>query len=495
MALIGQGAVPIGIDYSGYADAAWRSASATSGAVAQIGAKLEGLIEEKKKQKDTVKVSADKIDAAIRLFGDQGGYLVGIGEKLKDEEIPLSQRAALGGQIDEMLSLGIDKMRNDALMGLQREQLAMEGRRVALQEREYVDRGLAAGQAAQTDDEMALSDAITRMTALREAELQAGDKIPQMAQTNDLIDALISQGRGKEALKAVENYAKVREPQLEQFTKPQTVKPLKIGGTGPAGEPVEIDAFVTPTGELYDVQGQPLNAPQGPAAVGGLPATPDVATDGVLPPRTDVPPPRIQPTPTIGIRPVNRPPSMKDTPEEAQTKRRMEMGDKRLADIQSGASVLAGNIGTLRETKALLDKVETGFGKQALTDAKRVFGMDVTNEEQLQTLLGDQVMARVAQTKGAVSEKEMDLFQQYSANFGKTTEGNKRIIAFALKAAERAKKISAVIDDGMDKGKSPFEIQREVSAIQESDPLESTLGNSIPSTKDETSRLRGMLGQ
>jgi len=292
------------VDYSPYLNAQARATSSIGQGVASSLGVIGDVIKDRKEKKDVVKVSADKIDAAIKLFGDQGGYLVGIGEKLKDEEIPLSQRAALGGQIDEMLSLGIDKMRNDALMGLQREQLAMEGRRVALQEREYVDRGLAAGQAAQTDDEMALSDAITRMTALREAELQAGDKIPQMAQTNDLIDALISQGRGKEALKAVENYAKVREPQLEQFTKPQTLKQTKIGATGPAGEQLEIDAFVTPTGELYDINRQPLNAPQGPAAVGGLPATPDAATDGVLPPRTDIPGNRIPPTPRLGIRPV-----------------------------------------------------------------------------------------------------------------------------------------------------------------------------------------------
>jgi len=125
MALIGQGAVPIGIDYSGYADAAWRSASATSGAVAQIGAKLEGLIEEKKKQKDTVKVSADKIDAAIKLFGDQNGALVGISEQLRDEEIPLSERAALGAQIGDFINMGVERMKYADDRAMQERQMQM----------------------------------------------------------------------------------------------------------------------------------------------------------------------------------------------------------------------------------------------------------------------------------------------------------------------------------------------------------------------------------
>jgi hypothetical protein len=92
----------------------------------------------------------------------------------------------------------------------------------------------------------------------------------------------------------------------------------------------------------------------------------------------------------------------------------------------------------------------------------------------------------------------MDLFQQYSANFGKTTEGNKRIVAFAIKAAERAKKIDAVITSGLETGKSPFEIQREVKAIQDSEPLETTLGDAPATPQDAKTRLQEMkkrLGQ
>lgn len=410
------------IDYSAWSNSAWNLANANAGAVAQVGAKIEGMIEQRKKNKDTVKVSADKIDAAIRLFGDQGGYLTGIRESLKDEDTPLSQRAALGGQIDEMLNLGIDKMRNDAIMGLQREQLGLEGRRVDLAERAFQTQETQQIAALEGDEQMAMSDAITRMTALREAELSAGDRIPQMKASNDLIDSLIAQGRGKEALKAVENYAKVREPQLEQFMKPQTVKPLKIGGTGAAGEPVEIDAFVTPTGQLFDVQGQPLNAPQGPAAQGGLPATPDAATDALLPPREDIPGARIPATPRIGVRPTTTP----QTPEQKK-KAELELAAME-SEVKAKETTKAAAIDSAQSAIKLLEDlpkhpgfeaaVGSGFAKTLLRQDEAVRGTDRAGAEAIiNQLKGGAFLNAIQQMKGmgALSNAEGEKVAQAAA--------------------------------------------------------------------------------
>ncbi|WP_367874010.1 hypothetical protein [Luteolibacter sp. Populi] len=181
--------------------------------------------------------------------------------------------------------------------------------------------------------------------------------------------------------------------------------------------------------------------------------------------------------PTLGQRPLVSP---KVTPQEAQEMRRGESGDKRLETTMQEAGALAGTIANLKQTDALLDQVQTGFGAETITAAKRILGQDVASAEQLQTLLGDQVMARVAQTKGAVTDREMELFRQYSANFGKTNDGNKKIVAFAIKAAERAKKIQTTIAAGFRTGKSPFEIEAEVQAVRDGDSLEGMLAPPAP---------------
>lgn len=57
--------------------------------------------------------------------------------------------------------------------------------------------------------------------------------------------------------------------------------------------------------------------------------------------------------------------------------------------------------------------------------------------ETLGVLLGDFVMARVAQTKGAISEKEMDLFAKWAAGGSKSKEGNLRILNALRKVEAR----------------------------------------------------------
>jgi hypothetical protein len=470
-------------DPSPYLQAQQRATSVIGGSIASgIGA-VGDAIEDRKQKKDTVKTSKELAKAMATLYPEAAGALEPVISQLDDEEMPLSQRAALGSQIGEFINLGVQKSRDNALMNLEVQRLGLDERRVAIAEAmPQIEREQAMG-AAVSENDIQLNDALSRYTAIAEMEAPLADKLPEMKASQDLISKYIEQGDGQKALNAVESYEKARIKQMEPLMEPGAGPRLtKIGGTDAFGRPIEKDVFVTPQGGLFDISGQPLNQ--------------SVPIDGtVLPPRSDVPQEqerRIQPMPQtqLGVRPVR---SITQSPEELQQIRRGEMGDKRLADVQAGANSLADNLPNLYETKALLEEVRTGFGADTITKAQRMFpGVDVSKREQLQTLLGDQVMARIGQTKGAVSEKEMDLFTQYSANFGKTTEGNKRIINFAIKAAERAKKISAVIDAGMESGKTPFEINREVKAIQDAEPLESTLGGAAPTPQDAKTRLQGI---
>lgn len=276
---------------------------------------------------------------------------------------------------------------------------------------------------------------------------------------------------------------------------PQSSAPTKAGDFLPSAPPPNaIDAALAqgqparrtaPAGieawaNFAASAGQPPAQPPAPPGFTVSPALLDAygAVNGVLPNKdggygaVPVPGQRYVAPPRVGIRRMVSP---KETPQETLQKSRQAAGDARLAETLKESQTLAATLPNLEQTKALLDEVRTGFGAEAVTKAKRLLGQDVANAEQLQTLLGDQVMARVGQTKGAVSEKEMELFQQFSANFGKTNEGNRKIVDFAMKAAERAKKIQTAINDGFRTGKDPFTIEQEVQAIREANPITDAL--------------------
>ncbi len=138
-----------------------------------------------------------------------------------------------------------------------------------------------------------------------------------------------------------------------------------------------------------------------------------------------------------------------DTTEEAITR------DTGISRAQGAAKrndvVLEAGLGARANTRRyetmlkLLDNVDTGTFAETLTGVKKAaegLGIDVdtrglANAEQLMVLLGDEVMSRISETKGAVSEKEMELFQTFSAGFGKTVEGNRQIIRYKLAQSKR----------------------------------------------------------
>jgi hypothetical protein len=136
-------------------------------------------------------------------------------------------------------------------------------------------------------------------------------------------------------------------------------------------------------------------------------------------------------------------------------------------------------ITNLNKALGLLDKVETGSleeTKIGLSKFAKSLGIDVdvskiSNAEQLMVLLGDEVMARVGETKGAVSEKEMDLFTRYSANFGNTVEGNRKILQFKLAKAKRDQKIASIARTMMDQKKPSTEIERAILKHINENPL------------------------
>ena len=151
MALIGQGtnAALGATDYSGAANSAWQLANSNSNAIGHLAGSFtdaaKGIIEDQKKKKDLVKVSADKLDAAITLGLDQNGYLASARDKLKDEQRPLSERAGLGASIDDLVNMGVKKLQMDTSNRQQDRQFGLEDRRVTASEKAN-DQDIAAGQ-------------------------------------------------------------------------------------------------------------------------------------------------------------------------------------------------------------------------------------------------------------------------------------------------------------------------------------------------------------
>ena len=158
--MLGEGAVPVGINYT-FGQDAWRLASSNIDAIRQLTGTVVKEFKDRKEAKDAVKVGADKIDAVAKLFGDDSGAFAGIAEQLKDEEIPLSQRAGLASSIDSIIVLSVDKYKSDlgASMEQQRLDLAKEGMAMDRTAFNY-NMGRQQTQDARADEQTATADEV-----------------------------------------------------------------------------------------------------------------------------------------------------------------------------------------------------------------------------------------------------------------------------------------------------------------------------------------------
>ena len=112
-------------------------------------------------------------------------------------------------------------------------------------------------------------------------------------------------------------------------------------------------------------------------------------------------------------------------------------------------------------TIARLNQMETlsagmptsGAGAKYVTQMRswgKSLGFEVDEEklataEGMRALTMDFVLALIKQTKGAISEKEMDAFEAASAGLGNTRRGNEMIIKMALSLANRSKSMASAV--------------------------------------------------
>jgi hypothetical protein len=103
---------------------------------------------------------------------------------------------------------------------------------------------------------------------------------------------------------------------------------------------------------------------------------------------------------------------------------------------------------------------------------KRIFGQDVSNQEAFKAASGNVALGFINLTKGAISDREMQYFTEVLApSIGTSVEGNKKIVEFLRKAADKAAKVEAIISNGMRAKKSAFDIDDEVQKFRNTEAI------------------------
>lgn len=121
-----------------------------------------------------------------------------------------------------------------------------------------------------------------------------------------------------------------------------------------------------------------------------------------------------------------------------------QMSKRNQAYIETGVET-AQQLPVLKRSLQLLESVQTGGFDAAKLQATNLFGITGGNEAELSNNLGKAVLSQLRKTFGAqFTEKEGARLSDLEAGFGKSPEGNRRILRNALQIAQE------VVDRGAD---------------------------------------------
>jgi hypothetical protein len=151
---------------------------------------------------------------------------------------------------------------------------------------------------------------------------------------------------------------------------------------------------------------------------------------------------------------INMPGQQKKFDEELGKNRAAEY-----AELTKAGSEAWSYKNRLQKAKYLAQNLETGALKPLTTKGKQALmglGIDISKyglkddvplAEAFKASAVDMTLDAVSRTKGAVSEKEMDLFSQTAPQLSSTPKGNQLIIELADKLAERKVKVAKMARD------------------------------------------------
>jgi hypothetical protein len=173
----------------------------------------------------------------------------------------------------------------------------------------------------------------------------------------------------------------------------------------------------------------------------------------------------------VGIAPTQPPriPDPKDVREANINKTEDNQAMATEADWKARALTGRNTIQTVKTMLSTLDKVDDTGGFEPFKNTLRKYamsaGVDFTddekeklaNAEKFNQLSGEFVFKAISQTKGSISEKEMDLFQAMSPSMVNSKLGNRLMLEYAQKRANRDVELNKYIQGLKKQGMLPQE--------------------------------------
>ena len=172
--------------------------------------------------------------------------------------------------------------------------------------------------------------------------------------------------------------------------------------------------------------------------------------------------------------------------ETAGQKELAKLSANRVAEIRAAAGSADKNLTQIRRARQLLERTNPGQLAGVTLGVKRFMkavGMDpealgITDDtgaaEALQSLGVDFALQRVQETKGAVSNAEMDLFMQAAPGLARTREGNLLMLELGEKLATRAQSVSREVNKYINEGGSITGVDSVIQDYYDRNPLMTT---------------------
>jgi hypothetical protein len=437
-------------DYSGFAKAGAIQGQMFSNMGQQVEKSVDAYSAMKKEQsglEKDIKTSELIAKALAQKFPDLAPMAQEAMSIMGDKNRTLDERHAASKAVDMALNVGMDSIYKDRSFALQQQGMELDSMKTFSD----VNRNNYMTNAQMDSDANTLDMKRLIGPAQLEAAIAVFDNLdPAIRQKLPFSDDFLGQARGM----SPEQQADVASLMIGTFPE-QEKRKLQTVPASFDGQPGEL-------GVLVDAYGN-IDLPNIPGMDDGPGVLPDILlNDGTNAP---APPPTEQ---GRRITPGRTMISPKETPDEALAKSRLTGEDARLTAITDHGDALGDSLPALDNALRLLDEIKTGFSAQMKMEVKRVFGVDVSNEEQFQSAAGQFVMDNISLTKGSISDKEMAYFKdELSPGMGKSNEGNRKIVEFKRQYAQRAKEIAKYIRNGKAAGISPFAISQGVDEIMD----------------------------
>ena len=264
-------------DYSGFTRAAEIQAQGMQNlgaAIGNVAGQVGDYFKQQGEKKKLIKKSDVQIDAALKLFPDLAPTLQGVRDQIRDENVPLDDRAAIADSVAGLINMGTNQMRFQSEQGMQQQRLGLERMQYETSA-SRAQRELDLKVSEQEQKNYAASaEAIGSLAALKSVEEKTGKKfVPD--EISSSVNELAQSGQGQAAANLISKYSAGLDPAIKaefQVKKSQTPVNINLpqGGTQQmvlnaegVYEPIQVAGAAGPNdaGVLPDIE-LPLTATQ-----------------------------------------------------------------------------------------------------------------------------------------------------------------------------------------------------------------------------------------